>query len=73
MSASEADKTGAAVRVEPWVPSGAAERATEALRYLGRNYPGAGRSEDPGRTQDGRRRSRNAQRPSRVLEGGRPT
>ncbi len=28
-----------AVRVEPWDTEWAAERAAEALRYLGRNYP----------------------------------
>ena len=33
------DRTGAAAGVEPWDTEWAAERAAEALRYLGRNYP----------------------------------
>jgi hypothetical protein len=32
------DRTGA-VSVEPWDTEWAAEKAAEALRYLGRNYP----------------------------------
>jgi hypothetical protein len=34
-----ADRIGAAAGVEPWDTEWAAERAAEALRYLGRNYP----------------------------------
>ena len=35
---SKTDRTGG-VGVEPWDTEWAAERAAEALRYLGRNYP----------------------------------
>jgi hypothetical protein len=36
---SGADRTGAPAGIEPWDTEWAAERAAEALRYLGRNYP----------------------------------
>jgi hypothetical protein len=36
---SGAERTGAPAGVEPWDTEWAAERAAEALRYLGSNYP----------------------------------